>query len=110
MNSGDLPKVSFIPLSGKARDWPTWRTQFSALNIGTGVLELLEDGYSPPQTLNESTKRKSQLLYRNLTMCTMSAGRANNIILRLEFASSYDGIGAWQALCRKYESLTPTTC
>ncbi len=45
-------------------------------------------------------------MYRNLIMCTMNAGIASNVVLRLEYTSSYNGIGAWQALCRKFERST----
>ncbi len=102
----DLPKIPFIPFSGKRMDWPTWRTQFSALNVGTGLSDLLADNYKKPASMDNPTKKKSQLLYRNLIVCTKDAGIASNIITRLEFASTFDGIGAWKALCKKFERST----
>ncbi len=102
----ELPKKSFIPFSGKSTDWLTWRTQFSALNVGNDISELLADKYEKPSPMDNSTKRKSQLLYRNLIVCTKNAGIASNITMRLEFASTFDGIGAWKALCKKFERST----
>ncbi len=102
----ELPKMSYIPFSGKPVDWPTWRTQFAALNVGTGVSELLSNKYERPSQIDNATKKKSQLLYRNLIVCTKDAGIACNITLRSEFASTFDGIGAWKALCIKYERST----
>ncbi len=106
MDNDDLPKVAYIPFNGKPMDWPTWRTQFSAMNIGTGIDELLTESYIRPDKLNESTRKKSQILYRNLIVSTRNAGIASNIVLRADYAATFDGIGAWQALCSKYERST----
>ncbi len=102
----DLPKISFIPFSGKPTDWHIWRTQFSSMNIGTGVNDLLLDNYVKPETLDPGTRKRSQLLYRNLIVCMRNAGIAQSIILRTDYAETFDGIGAWQALCKKFERST----
>ncbi len=106
MSTSDLPKVTLIPFSRNAKDWTTWRTQFLALNIGTGIPELIRDDYEPPVPMTDTIKKRSQLLYRNLIMCTRDAGTAGNIVIRLKYASTYDGIGAWKALSRKFERST----